>query len=176
MKQEHLPLWWHRVIKDIKRACESSRRSFLTPNVIIGFTESDGSKRTGYLIRVSDGEVGYFPISLIGKKQLPVGAKIKSKLPQPEFLVKDPQREIFIFETIREQVKLLPKVWLKKVIKMILAGENHKINSTYREFSAWVLLSKKHKNNTYAIAAILKAIEFEGLKGLARYNDLYDID
>jgi hypothetical protein len=174
--EKNRPQWWSKIVKDIERTCESSRRSFTTPSVVIGTTEDEIAKITGYIVRLNNGEAGYYPVGgALKGKHIPVGARIKSTLPEPEFLVKDPERSSFILKTIKEQVKLVPVLWLNRTIKAICEGRRDQIDGYDKMFHEWVKVPKTTRKNRQAMNAILKAVEWQGLKGLARYNDVTDI-
>ncbi len=161
------PKWCVKVKEDLEKAINTAQVSFKTPGVIIGFEEND-SKKTGYLIRLNDGDVGVYPIHILGKKVLQTGIKIKSNLPNPKNVVREPNPDIFAFEVLREQIKLLPRMWLKKNIVSLLKGESIQCGDS---FNSWVLLSPSRKKDLTLIKLLKIAVEYEGLRGLARYND-----
>ncbi len=159
--------WCIKIKEDLEKALETARISFKTPGVIIGF-EEDNSKKTGYLIRLNNGDVGVYPIHILGKKELQTGIKIKSNLPNPKNVVQEPSQNIFTFEVLREQIKLLPRMWLNRSIISLAKGED--IDCT-NSFNSWVLLPPNKKKDLTLIKLLKMAVEYEGLRGLARFND-----
>ncbi len=167
MKEELDPRWWIRVKKDLEKATSTAQKSFKTPGVIIGFLE-ENEKKTSYLIRLNDGDVGVYSTDVLSQKELSTGIKIKSNLPDPENVVQEPDKETFTFEVLREQIKLLPRLWLKRNIDSLMRGEDIQCPTS---FSTWVLLTPEKKRDGTLIKLLKIAVEYEGLRGLARYND-----
>jgi hypothetical protein len=120
------------------------------------------------LIRLNTGEVGVYATKLLGSKNLHTGIKIKGELPEPEEVTEDPAETAFIFEVIREQIKLIPRIWLQKSIRALIRDDTIDFPDTFKQ---WVLLSPKKKEDSELISLLEKATAYEGLKGLARYND-----
>ncbi len=168
MIESDVPLWWKKIQLDLEKAAIASQKSFDTPGVIIGFTVDEQENKTGYLIRLNDNEVGEYPKRLLGKKELPTGVKLKSNLPDPINIVLEPDKEIFAFEVLREQIKLLPRLWLKRNITSLIRGE---IIKPPASFSQWVLLPPEKKKDQPLIDMLISVITYEGLRGLARFND-----
>ncbi len=159
-------LWWDKIKCDLDKAVQAAQKSFKAPGVIIGFTGDE--EKTGYLIRLNNGEVGVYSKHILGKRDLPTGVKIKSNLPNPKNTVIEPQAETFTFEVLREQIKLLPRLWLKGNIKLLLAGEDIK---PVQNFDKWVLLTPEKKQDKQLLGLLKTVVEYEGLRGLARFND-----
>ncbi len=175
MGKHRQPRWWSNIIRDLEMACQESKKSFMRPFVVIGTTEEDDTmKVTGYIIRLPGGEAGYYPAYKLGKKNIPVGSKIKkgSELPEPEFLVKEPNRESFILKTTRGQVKLIHPMWLHKTITAIVAGRKDQITGSDKDFTQWVKLPPVVKGDKEMMAVIKKEVEKYGLLGLAKFNIL----
>ncbi len=158
--------WWDKITNDLYKAVIAAQKSYRTPGVIIGYTGDD--VKTGYLIRLKNQEVGVYKKHILGKNDIPTGVKIKSNLPEPKYTVLEPDVEIFTFEVLREQIKLLPRLWLKKSIKLLMKGEGL---SPVEDFDRWVLLPQKKKLDKELLSLLELVASVEGLKGLARYND-----
>ncbi len=166
MSDTEQSLWWDKIKIDLEKAVQAAQKSFKTPGVIIGFTGDE--EKTGYLIRLNNGEVGVYSKHILGKKDLPTGVKIKSNLPNPRNTIIEPEIETFTFEVLREQIKLLPRMWLKRNIALLINGAEIQIPS---DFNKWVLLSQKDKEDKKLLSLLEMATEHEGLRGLARFND-----
>ncbi len=163
--------WWKKVQGDLEKAATAAQKSFNTPGVVIGFTSDESENKTGYLVRLNDGDVGEYPKSLLGgneKKEIPTGVKIRSNLPEPTNVVLEPSQETFAFEVLREQIKLLPRLWLKRNITSLIHEEVIKEPTS---FGQWVLLPADKKQDLDLIKLLEAATSYEGLKGLARFND-----
>ncbi len=161
------PDWWNRVKSDLIDVAAAAQKSFITPGVIIGFTETDDIK-SGYLIRLKDGSVGEYQKHILAKTELQTGIRIKSNLPEPSNIVTEPDQEIFAFEVLREQIKLIPRSWLRKNITSLLNGDDIEEPAS---FYNWVLLSLEKKKDSELIAMLESVVNYEGLRGLARFND-----
>ncbi len=162
--------WWSMVKVDLEKAAAAAQKSFMTPGVIIGFEEDDtgnGNKKS-YLIRLKSGEVGEYLPHILGKKDLPTGVRIKSDLPEPMNIVIEPDPESFAFEVLREQIKLLPRLWLMRNITSLL---NDKEIIEPDAFHRWILLSPERKKDSALINMLETVVNYEGLRGLARFND-----
>ncbi len=162
--------WWSMVKVDLEKAAAAAQKSFMTPGVIIGFEEDDtgnGIKKS-YLVRLKSGEVGEYQPHVLGKKDIPTGVRIKSDLPEPRNVVIEPDRESFAFEVLREQIKLLPRLWLNRNITFLL---NDKEITEPEAFHKWILLSPERKKDHALIGMLETVVNYEGLRGLARFND-----
>ncbi len=159
--------WWTKVHLDLTKAATAAQKSFITPGVIIGFTEEDSIK-TGYLIRLNDGSVGEYKKQVLGQKDFPTGVKLKSNLPEPSNVVHEPKQEVFAFEVLREQIHLLPKAWLYKNITALINGDSI---AEPKEFERWILLPLKRKEDSELLNMLKTVAAYEGLRGLARFND-----
>jgi len=167
-KGGHPPKWWVKVIKDLEQATKVSQDTFKTPGIVIGFSENSDGEKQGILVRLKNGEVGYYS----GKGDLPpVGSKIKNDLPLPEVIVKEPKLISFVFEVIRGQIKLLPNLWLRKVLTKMLEGKPVTMVDDLKPFPDWVKLSVKMKKDKALIDVLYRVTRYEGLKGLERFND-----
>jgi len=166
------PLWWVKITQGLRIAVKAAKESFYRNNVIIGFIEDDDGKKIGYLIRLPDEETGYYSRETLSNKELPIGVLVKNQLPEPEDKVEPPELGTFIYEVLREQVKLVPRLWLRKQIRKLLAGEELQPDIT--SFKQWVLLPKEKKENLDRIKMLETVVKVEGLKGLSRFNDYSD--
>ena len=162
------PQWIKRVIEDVKNTINAAERSFKTPGVIVGFTDDDNGEKMNYLIRLTDGEIGVYPKHILGQKDFHTGIKIRGRLPEPKTVAMEPDIASFIFEVLREQIKLIPRIWLKSQIRNILNGQEVNIGN---DFYPWVLISPEKKKDKQLLKLLEMATAYEGLKGLARYND-----
>jgi hypothetical protein len=173
-KKKVPPIWWTKVIDDLEKAAVAAQKSFKVPNMVIGITQSslDGSI-TGYLIRQEDGSIGYYASEEVPHK-LPVGVKIKGKLKKPSKMYPEPDIASYAFEVIRENIRLIPRLWLRKVLGKILGGEPITMKEDLKPFPEWVLLPKPKKKDKTLIDLLYRATRYEGIKGLARFNDLAD--
>ncbi len=163
------PLWWLKISRDLRMASKTAARSFEDPGVIIGFEADENDTKINYFIRLNTGKVGSFSRKSLGNKDLLTGIKIKNTLPEPQEIIDDPDIGTFTFEVLREQIKLLPRLWLKRNISLLL--NNKEINAPSMTFSNWVLLSPKKRQDRYLTNLLESAVKYEGLKGLARFND-----
>lgn len=172
-KGGHPPKWWTNVIKDIERAVNAGRRTFKEPGIVIGFSENDKAERYGVLVRMRNGDVGYYS----GKEEVlpPMGSRLKGDLPSPESIIKEPAFESFVFEVIREKVKLIPRIWLRRIIKKMVEGKPITMEEDLKPFPEWVLLPGSRRKDKSLIDLLYRATRYEGLKGLERYNDKADI-
>ena len=166
--EKQSPLWWSKIYLDLKTAAKAAEKSFTNPGVVIGFVE-DQDDKISFIIRLESGEAGYFSKEMFGNRDLPTGAKIKKNLPQPEKIVEDPDSSAFAYEVLREQIKLLPRLWLKRNIEALISGKD--IQEPKLTFNEWVLLSPKKRRDRHLVNLLESAVKYEGLKGLARFND-----
>jgi hypothetical protein len=175
-KKPKIPLWWVKVVRDIERAISASREAFMVPGTILGYSGDTEDNREQIYVRLENEKIGVFDSTLFGDR-IKVGAVIKGTLPPPENLLTetDISEASFAFETIREHVRLVPPIWLRKVIRASINGEEISWANFFKPFPEWVFLPKKVKRNKALINALYGATAFEGLKGLARYNDLAGI-
>jgi hypothetical protein len=165
------PIWWTKVINDLEKAVFAAKKSFYDPNIVINVDVNlDDSVILGYLIRLQNGDVGYYKISSI-KQQLPVGARIKGKLPKPDMVVNEPEIISYTYEVIRENVLLMPRLWLRKILMKIFNGEPIVMKEDLKAFPEWVLLSPELKKDKALIDILYRVTRYEGLKGLSRFND-----
>lgn len=174
-KKKIPPSWWVKVINDLERASLAAQRSFKTPNTVVGITEDSEGETTGYLIRHQSGGIVYYTASEV-KHALPVGAKLKNDLPEPEYEVEglpEVTIESYAFEVIRENINLIPRLWLRSVLGKILQGKPITMKEDLKAFPAWVLLPADKKDDKTLIDLLYRATRYEGLKGLKRYNDLH---
>jgi len=168
------PIWWVKVKRGLELAVKAAKSSFYTEGVVIGFTEDDSGNKTGYIIRLADrNEAGYYSIDALGGKPMPIGVRVKNRLPEPESLMKDPEIGTFIYEVLREQVRLIPRIWLRRQIRLLL--DDQEIIPDETSFKKWVLLPKEKKENLELIKVLETVTKFEGLRGLARFNDYASI-
>jgi len=166
------PIWWSKVIKDLEKAALAAQKSFQIPNMVIGITQSNHTGEiTGYLIRQENGSVGYYSYEEIPRK-LPVGVKIKGKLKPPSSMYPEPEIASYAFEVIRENVRLIPRIWLKRVLDKILNGKPITIKDDLKPFPEWILLPIEKKKNKSLIDLLYRATRYEGIKGLSRFNDI----
>lgn len=166
-----LPKWWTNVVGDIERAVAAARESFNTSNVVIGIdTDNDGSP-IGYMVRLPN-EVGYYPIDTIGH-ELPIGVKLRGEIPAAEYTAEEPPLESYIYEVIRENVVMIPRMWLRKVIGKIVKGQPITKKEDLKAFPEWVLLPTDKKADKELIDILYRVTRYEGIKGLARFNDLH---
>lgn len=117
---------------------------------------------------MNNGEVGEYPKQALGGRKLPTGVKLKSNLPEPTNVVLEPNQEVFTFEVLREQIKLIPRLWLNRNISLLMHGKEIQPPAS---FQAWVLLPPDKKKDKALIHLLEVAVQYEGLRGLARYND-----
>ena len=162
------PVWFARIVKDLKRTVENSSAAFTTPGVILNTIEDDDDNLTGYIIRLKDGGAGYFPIT--HARPTPVGVRVKTALPEPEFRVKEVDKKSFIYQTVRGQINSLPPMWLHATIKKI--EDKVEIPKSSKSFRDFIQMPQKYKASNVAMEAIQKSVEWQGLRGLARFNDL----
>ena len=169
------PVWWTKVIGDLEKASIAAQKSFKIPNMVIGITQSqeDGTI-TGYLIRQKNGSVGYYSITDVPHK-LPVGFKIKGELKTPFSMYPEPTIASYAFEVIRENIRLIPRLWLRKILGKILSGNPVTMKEDLKPFPEWVLLNPQKKKDKALIDLLYRVTRYEGVKGLARFNDLADI-
>jgi len=172
-KKKIPPKWWANVISDIERATQAAKVSFNDTNIVLGTETDDTNNILGYLIRVSDKSIGYYSVDKI-KRKLPVGSKIKNKLPEPEEKREEPKLEVYIFEVIRENITLIPKMWLRKVIDKIVNGKPITIKEDLVPFPKWVLLPLDKREDKALIDILYRATRYEGIRGLARFNDVLE--
>lgn len=170
------PTWWVKVISDLERASLAAQKSFLVPNTVIGtITQNDREGEVdGYLIRRKDGSVGYYTKAEV-KQELPVGAKIRNELPKPEYELSGAMEatiEVYAYEVIRENVRLVPRLWLRKVLRKILQGKPITMKEDLKAFPAWVLIPVEKREDKSLIDLLYRATRYEGLKGLSRFNDI----
>jgi hypothetical protein len=164
------PIWLIKVKRGLELAVKAARSSFYKEGVVIGFTEDDSGNKTGYIIRMSDkNEAGYYSKEIVGNKPMPIGVRVKNRLPEPEMLMIEPELGTFIYEVLREQVKLVPRIWLRRQIRLLLDNQEMSLEET--SFKKWVLLSQEKKENIELIKVLEAVTKFEGLRGLARFND-----
>ena len=171
-KKKIPPKWWTKVISDLERASLAAQKSYKIPNVVIGIETNDATGSTiGYIIRMNDGNVGYYPQKDI-KKHLPVGARIKGNLPKPQKVIDEPLIESYAYEVVKENVALIPRLWLRKVIGKIIQGEPITMKQDLKAFPEWILLPADKKVNKDLIDLLYRATRYEGIKGLSRFNDI----
>jgi len=172
-KKGTLPKWWTNVIKDLEIATQVARKSFVRSNVVVGAIPDDITGLSiGYLIRLEDSRVGYYSAETTGKN-LPVGSHIKGELPEPERVEEEPLIESYIFEVIKENVALIPRMWLNKVIRKIVNGQPITKKEDLKAFPEWVLLPVDKRSDKVLIDILYRVTRYEGMKGLARFNDLH---
>jgi len=168
------PLWWTKVIDDLEKASVAAQKSFNIPNMVVGITQSnDDGEVTGYLIRQEDGSIGYYPSGEIPHK-LPVGVKIKGKLKPAKSQHPEPEIASYAYEVIRENIRLIPRLWLRRVLEKILGGKPITMKEDLKPFPEWVLLPTDKRKDKTLIDLLYRATRYEGVKGLARYNDIFD--
>jgi hypothetical protein len=169
-KPAHPPKWWAKAIKDLERAVAASTRSFQIPGTVLGYSEDNEGEKRGIIVRLDNGECGYFSKERLS--QIPmVGAIIKKGLPEPEVIVKEPLFDAFVFEVVRERVKLIPPIWLRKVIAKMASNQPITMGEDLKPFPEWVFLPQKLKKDKALIDLLYRATAYEGLKGLERFND-----
>ncbi len=166
-EEQRGPLWWQKVNSDLTKAVFSAKKSFNNPGVVVGFT-GDIDDKKDFLVRLPDGNIGLYSKDNIGN-DLPTGVKIKNNLPDPDSIQLEADLDSFIFEVLREQIKLLPRMWLKRSISLLLNNKQLKVPKI--TFSDWVLLSRTKRQDRYLTNLLESGVKYEGLKGLSRYND-----
>lgn len=171
-KPKHPPVWWTKVIKDIERVVASARLSYDTPGLVIGTEESDTA--TVISVRLPDGAVGHYDLPKEHKAPL-IGSKLKNIPLEFADDGKEPSLQTFIFEVIRQEVKLVPRIWLKRIITKMVEGRPITIREDLKAFPEWVLLSPKIKKDKTLIDILYRVTKYEGIKGLSRFNDKSDI-
>jgi len=164
------PGWWIKVIDDLEKATYAAKRIYKDSNIVLGINEDEDDNIIGYLIRQQDGSVGYYPSKKI-KKKLPIGSKIKGNLPKPEFIMEEPKLIHFITGVIYDNIKLVPKLWLRKILLKIIGGQPIVPKEDLKPFPEWVLIPSELRKDKALIDLLYRAVEYEGLKGLARFND-----
>jgi hypothetical protein len=165
------PQWWLKVIKDLEKAALAAKKSYYQPRVVIGNIEEEDGNITGYLIRLENGDVGYYAAKDI-PKDLPTGVRLTGKIPKPDSIKEEPKIESFTFEVIRENIKLLPRIWLNRTLKKILGGQPITMKDDLRAFPEWISISFDKKTDKDLIDILYRVTQYEGLKGLSRFNDL----
>jgi len=165
------PIWWTKVINDLEKAVMASKRSFIEPNVVIKNEMNNDGETIAYLIRLGNGDIGYYPAEKFPKR-VPVGSRIKSKLPTPAKIVQEPDIASYTYETLRDNVRLIPRMWLMKVLQKIHQGQAITQKDDMQSFKDWVLVARPRKKDKRLIFLLSQVTAYEGLKGLARYNDL----
>ncbi len=166
------PLWWTKIVKDLERAALAARKSFEIKNTVIGITSCDTTGETsGFLIRLANGKVGYYDAKEVNQK-LPVGSRIKGVLPECQIEVQEPSIESYTYEVVRENILRVPRIWLRKILNKILNGEPVTIKEDLKPFPEWVLLPIDKKEDKVLIDILYRVTRYEGLKGLARFNEI----
>lgn len=165
------PKWWLSVIKDIEKAALAAKNSFMTTNTVLGKSSSDTDELLGYYIRQQNGKVGFYSIKDL-KRPLPIGVVIRGALPKPQAISEGPLISSYIFNTIKDNVNMIPKLWLSKVITKIMSGEPVTPKNDFKDFPEWVQLPPNLKKDKALIDLLYRAVRYEGLKGLSRYNDM----
>lgn len=167
------PLWFRSTVAGLVNACENYRIRYRTAGVILGFNENQEGRKIGYLIRLGDGNVGYFTKKSLTDKELPTAMKVKGILPEPHHIEEEPEYVSFIFQTVREQVKLIPLLWLKSVLQDILSGNSKTeiYEKRFIEFKRWVKAPEELKRNRKKMEVIRLLLEIEGPNGLTKCND-----
>jgi len=168
------PKWWTNIISDLERASLAAQKSYDKPGVIIGKdTDKYNSDITiGYYIRLDSDKVGYYPVKN-SDKTFPVGAKLKGELPKPTDIIDEPPIESYIYSVIKERINLIPSMWLRKIIGKIVAGKPITPKEDLRPFHSWILIPVD-KRSKALIDLLYRAVEYEGLKGLYRFNDILE--
>ena len=162
------PKWWSKVISDIEKIVASSGPLFQTPKTIIDIPRDEEDNIIGVVVRLENGGAGFYPAS---KKISPkVGYAIKNKLPDPAVEVKEPDFSRFVYELIRERIRLVPPIWLYKIIKKMTSNKAI-TKDDLKPFPEWVLLSPENKKDKQLVDLLYRAASYEGLKGLERFND-----
>jgi hypothetical protein len=78
-----------------------------------------------------------------------------------------------VVEVIRQNVSLIPKLWLRGIILKILKGVPITPKQDLKPFPVWIALYPAEKKQDKELIDILyRVTQYEGIKGLARYNDL----
>jgi hypothetical protein len=165
------PKWWSKVIKDLEKAVASAQGSFRKPGTIIGYVDTDAYQKDGLLIRLPKGDVGFYKIQDKAEVIPTTGNVIKGELPEPDRVVGEPDISSFIFEVIRERIKLVPQIWLKNIIKKMLRSEPI-IYDNSKTFNEWVMLNPAQKKDKELLRILQAIVKYEGLKGLSRFNDI----
>ena len=166
------PVWWTNVIRDLERAAMAARKSYAEPRTVISVIRDNDDNILGYIIKTNT-SVAYYSMAEVNRV-LPIGSKIKN-LPEPK--VKDAHEEYvatlenYAYEIISDNVKLVPKLWLRFTLNKILNNKPVTVKKDFTKFNEWVLISKENKKDTRLIDILYKVTQYEGLKGLARFND-----
>jgi len=169
-KKGNPPAWWVKVITDLERAVMASKKSFNNEKIVIKSDLDDQGNIEGYYIRLKNG-VGYYPADMF-PTDIPVGSKIKSTLPKPKKWVPEPEIISYTYQTIRDNIKLIPRLWLYRIVRKMHTGSPITPKDDFRNFKSWILLEKKRKQDIKWLNTISQRISHEGLRGLARYNKM----
>jgi hypothetical protein len=164
------PKWWTNVIADIEKAVVVSKKSFIQPNTVLSSKLGSEGEILGYYIRQESRGIGFYSMEDL-KHELPVGDVIRGKLPKPRSILEDMSISSFITETISSNIRLVPIMWLSKTVNKIVSGVAIQFPTDFREFPSWVALPISRKKDKTLIDLLYRAVRYEGLKGLARYND-----
>ena len=162
-----IPLWHKKIVDDIARVIATSRVIFEQPGTVLRkIYENDELK--GIIVLLPNGQQGYF--TLPNKNiNISTGAKLQI-IPEPEVIVQPVLFEKFVHDILRERVLLLPPVWLYKAIKKILNGEEFATKDLKR-FPDWIFISPELKKDRQLIDILYRVTQYEGLRGLERFND-----
>jgi len=173
------PKWWSSVVSDITKLIIMEQELYTTPGIILEAKYRDSDTELeypiGYLIRMDDGRVGFYNTKRSSPK-LKVGSKISDKLPKPTSLVDEPQLKFFIFRTLISSLALMPRLWLIKIIDKILKNEPITFDEDHIPFNLWVMIPLDKRNDKELIDLLYKAVSYEGVKGLYRFNDIITLD
>jgi len=167
------PQWWSKVINDLEKAVVAAKKSFNDPKVVLHAELDSEGKIAGYKIRLPDKKVGFYPSGNL-KGTPPVGSVIKADLPEPEKLVDEPSMSSYTYGVISYNIRLVPKLWLNTTITKIFKGEPITMKKDLRPFPVWIALPAEKKQDKSLIDLLYRATRYEGLKGLARFDDIWD--
>ena len=172
-KPTYPPKWWTMVIGDIEKAVANAKADFNTPGTVIGFEDPNGPDGgiTSIFVRLDNGEVGQYPIKEGAISPL-IGSVLKGNLPEPEAIIQEPQLAAYIFEVIRSRINLIPALWLRKIVQKMVTNKPITLKEDLKPFPEWVKLSAEKRQDKVLIDLLYRATQYEGLKGLLRYNDI----
>lgn len=162
--------WWQQVTTGIANAVKIGKRSFYEPGSVLGAKTDDDNKIVGFIVRDKSRTPRFIPIGKL-KRPLDVGSKVDMNFDKYE-THEEPEMVSFIYGAISNQVKLLPKLWLHKIIKKLLNGEPI-TEDDFKPFDQWVKLPVELKQDEELIELLYRAANYGGLEFLSKFNFLF---
>ena len=170
-----IPKWYKKVVKQLCSAVNDLKKRSLEEGTVLGrIQESDN-----FIIR---GKSGIYVISLISSDSTDsesfVGKNIGPQKTWSDEILEEFKGNVdkiiidFIFEVIKENISLVPRLWLWDAIHKILNNSCSELDNIYKPFNKWILLPLDKKKDVDLIDLLYKATSYEGLVGLYRYNNI----